>query len=170
MRTNGIAVPVAGALVAALISVALAACGSDTTAAPQSVASKAAPAKSGDPGSAERGSAPASTCETQVQAFVGSLDRLRRRLVAGVTYEQYVSEIEGIRSAYRAVPVEKLDVECLTQVGGPAESSFNTYIEAGNDWGDCVGTAGCEAATVEPVLQRRWRLAAKALSEAQAAM
>jgi hypothetical protein len=142
---------------AALVALTLAACGSDTTSAPPTAA-KASPSK------------PTSTCETRLSAFVGSLDRLRRRLVAGVTYEQYVSEIEGIRSAYRSVPVEKLDVECLTRAGGPAEASFNTYIDAGNDWGDCVGTAGCEAATVEPVLQRKWRLAAKALGEARTAL
>lgn len=165
MRVKAVTLLLAGIAVAALLALALAACGSDSTAAPGSSSGTTAEAAK------QGGGAPAvSTCETRLSAFVGSLDRLRRRLVAGVTYEQYVSEIEAIRSAYESVPVEKLDVECLARVGGPAESSFNTYIDAGNDWGDCVGTAGCEAATVEPALQRKWRLAAKALSEAQAAM
>lgn len=111
-----------------------------------------------------------SACQARLGDFVHSLDVLRRRLVVGLTYEQYVSEIEAIRSAYESVPVAKLDLGCLSAVGGPAESSFNVYIDAGNDWGHCVGTPGCSAATVEPDLQRKWRIGAKALAEAQAAL
>ncbi|HEX8753184.1 MAG TPA: hypothetical protein VF731_07195 [Solirubrobacterales bacterium] len=170
MRTRAMAFPLAGLAVAALLALGLAACGSGGSSAPGTVAAK--PPKAGTPAPHEGSpnAKPTQTCETQLSGFLSALQTLRRRLVAGVTYEQYVSEIEAIRSAYEAVPVAKLDVACLTRAGSPAESSFNTYIEAGNDWGECVGTAGCEATTVEPVLQRRWRLASKALSEAQAAM
>ena len=161
MLTKGITILALTALGALMLT----ACGSDTTAAQKQPHAGTPAPHQGSPDAK-----PASTCETRLSAFVGSLGRLRRRLVAGLTYEQYVSEIEAIRSAYKAVPIEKLDVACLTRAGGPAESSFNTYIDAGNDWGDCVGSPGCEATTVEPVLQRKWRLAAKALAEAQAGL
>lgn len=154
-------------MLAALLALALAGCGSGGGATARSLATPATAAKGRHPGEAPR---PTPSCETQLDGFVGTLGTLRRRLVAGLTYEQYVSEIEAIRSAYRDVPVEKLDVECLSRAGGPAESSFNTYIDAGNDWGGCVGTSGCEAGTIEPTLQRKWRTAAKALSEARAAL
>jgi hypothetical protein len=173
MRTRAMAFPLAGLAVAALLALGLAACGSGTSSTQATVAAEAAkPSKAGTPAPHEGSpnAKPTQTCETQLSGFLGGLQTLRRRLVAGVTYEQYVSEIEAIRSAYRAVPVEKLDVGCLTRAAGPAEASFNTYIDAGNDWGRCVGTPGCEATTVEPVLQRKWRLASKALSEARAAM
>jgi hypothetical protein len=108
----------------------------------------------------------AKLCQGQVGGFVGSMDSLRRRLVVGLAYEQYVDEVEGVRASYRRIPTAELGVECLTEIGTPAEKAFNRYIDAGNAWGECVGEAGCESATVEPVLQREWRVAARFLSEA----
>lgn len=166
MRIRLITIPLA----AATLALALGACGSDTTTAPATVATKQAHVGEPAPHGGSPSAKPAQSCETRLSGLIGALSTLRRRLVAGLTYEQYVSEIEAIRSAYRAVPVGQLDVTCLTRVGSPAESSFNTYIDAGNAWGECVGTAGCEATTVEPVLQRKWRLAARALSEARGAL
>lgn len=170
MRVHAIALLLGLAAIAA----ALSACGSQGAATDAAASGQAVTAGQRLKEAAKAGGPDAnvgeSACQARLGDFVHSLDVLRRRLVVGLTYEQYVSEIEASRSAYEAVPVAKLDLGCLTDVGGPAESSFNVYIEAGNDWGDCVGTAGCEAATVEPTLQRKWRVAAKALAEAQAAL
>jgi hypothetical protein len=96
----------------------------------------------------------AGPCQGQLGGFVASMDSLRRRLAVGVTFDQYLAEVRGIRSTY------------LDTVGTPAEKAFNRYIEAANDWGDCVSEAGCGSATVEPVLQRRWRIASHFLGEA----
>jgi hypothetical protein len=101
-----------------------------------------------------------------VGGFLGAMDALRRRLAVGLAYEQYVDEVEGVRAAYRRIPTDRLAIECLTEVGTPAEEGFNVYIDAANAWGDCVGEAGCEAVTVEPVLQRKWRFASRFLSRA----
>ena len=95
------------------------------------------------------------------------MDGLRRRLAVGVTYDQYVAEVRGIRSTYGEIPIENLEIDCLTLVATPVEKAFNRYIEAANDWGDCVSELGCATTTIEPVLQRRWRIASHFLSEAQ---
>jgi hypothetical protein len=105
-------------------------------------------------------------CQGQVGGFIGSMDSLRRRLAVGLAYEQYVDEVEGVRAAYRRIPGEELQIDCLTTVGTPSEKGFNQYIDAANAWGECVGEAGCESATVEPVLQRKWRVASRFLSRA----
>ncbi|MDQ2631027.1 MAG: hypothetical protein M3Y75_08650 [Actinomycetota bacterium] len=106
-------------------------------------------------------------CQSQLGSFVGSMDGLRRRLAVGVTYDQYVAEVRGIRSTYGEIPVEKLQVGCLTLVATPGEKAFNRYIEGANDWGKCVSELGCDTATIEPILQRRWRIASHFLSEAK---
>jgi len=82
-------------------------------------------------------------CQSQLGSFVGSMDGLRRRLAVGVTYDQYVAEVRGIRSTYGEIPTEKLQVDCLTAVADPGEKAFNRYIEAANDWGECVSELGC---------------------------
>jgi hypothetical protein len=106
-------------------------------------------------------------CQSQLGSFVGSMDGLRRRLAVGVTYDQYVAEVRGIRSTYGEIPFERLQFDCLTGVGTPSEKAFNRYIEGANDWGECVSELGCDTATIEPVLQRRWRVASHFLSEAR---
>jgi hypothetical protein len=106
-------------------------------------------------------------CQSQLGGFIGSMDGLRRRLAVGVTYDQYVAEVRGIRSTYGEIPTERLRIDCLTAVAAPAEKAFNRYIEAANDWGECVSELGCGSAEIEPVLQRRWRIASHLLSEAQ---
>jgi hypothetical protein len=116
----------------------------------------------------EREPAPArETCAGQVGKFVDSMAALRTDLVAGLSYEQYVEEVERIRGAYHRVPVGKLALECLRTAGTPAENGLNKYIAASNAWTECVETPGCESATVEPALQSRWRQASKLLSTAQ---
>jgi hypothetical protein len=107
-----------------------------------------------------------SLCQSQLGGFVGSMDSLRRRLAVGVTYDQYVAEVRGIRSTYKKIPIERVEIDCLAAVGTPAERAFNRYIEAANDWGECVSEAGCSSETVEPVLQRGWRTASHFLGEA----
>lgn len=112
----------------------------------------------------------ADPCQTQLGSFVASMDSLRRRLAVGVTFDQYVAEVRGIGSTYRKIPTEQVEIGCLSSVGTPAERAFNRYIEAANDWGECVSEAGCSSATVEPVLQRRWRIASHFLSAADAGL
>lgn len=106
-------------------------------------------------------------CQSQLGSFVGSMDGLRRRLAVGVTYDQYVAEVRGIRSTYGEIPFGKLRIDCLTAVGAPSEKAFNRYIEGANDWGECVSELGCGTAEIEPILQRRWRIASRLLTEAQ---
>ena len=106
-------------------------------------------------------------CQSQLGSFVGSMDGLRRRLAVGVTYDQYVAEVRGIRSTYGKIPTDRVQIDCLTAVATPGEKAFNRYIEAANDWGECVSELGCGSAEVEPVLQRRWRIASHFLSEAK---
>ena len=106
-------------------------------------------------------------CQSQLGGFVGSMDGLRRRLAVGITYDQYVAEVRGIRSTYGEIPIDRLEVDCLARVATPGEQAFNRYIEGANDWGDCVSDVGCGTSEIEPVLQRRWRIASHFLSEAE---
>lgn len=126
------------------------------------------PTRADAKGEADRRRAPAgSACQGQLGSFVGSMDGLRRRLAVGVTYDQYVAEVRGIRSTYGEIPIEKLQIDCLTLVATPGEKAFNRYIEGANEWGECVSHLGCATASIEPVLQRRWRIASHFLSEAE---
>lgn len=157
------------ALLAAALLAGCGGGGSDSTAG-ATVASHPATTTNGGSGAnqRQRKSRPGAggPCQTQLGSFVASMDSLRRRLAVGVTYDQYVAEVRGIRSTYRKIPVDQVEIACLGAVGTPGEKAFNRYIEAANDWGECVAEAGCSSATVEPVLQRRWRIASHFLSGA----
>jgi len=155
--------PVECLLAIALILVA-AGCGGDDPAAPQSAAARPAPAKSGGIPRADRG--PASGCPQQLDDFVDSLEALRRRLAVGLSYEQYLAEVKSLHASYEAVPVQRLTFDCLA-TGTPGEKALNKHIDAANTWGECLADAACTTATIEPVLQRKWRIASRHLSEAK---
>jgi hypothetical protein len=153
------------ALLAALLLPGCGGGGDDATST--TVVSSGAPsAAKPDPKKKQRPPSAGGRCQSQVGSFVASMDSLRRRLAFGVTYDQYVAEVRGIRSTYGEIPIERVQIDCLNAVGSSAEKAFNRYIEAANDWGECVSELGCESATIEPVLQRRWRIASHFLSEA----
>jgi hypothetical protein len=51
--------------------------------------------------------------------------------------------------------------------GTPSEQALNEYIDAANAWGECLADAACTTASIEPILQRKWRMASRLLSEVQ---
>lgn len=156
------------ALLAALL---LAGCGGESndsaSTTEPTVISREDPAISGKSEGGRQDVPAGDLCQSQLGSFVGSMDGLRRRLAVGVTYDQYVAEVRGIRSTYGKIPIDELQVDCLSLVATPGEKAFNRYIEGANDWGECVSELGCGTTEIEPVLQRRWRIASHFLSEAQ---
>jgi hypothetical protein len=106
-------------------------------------------------------------CASHLAPLFDQLDHLRKSLVVGVSYEQYVAELETVRRTYAKVPVDELDFACLSGAAAEAEESFDGYLAAANTWGDCVSEAGCETASLEPKLQRKWKAAAAKLREAR---
>jgi hypothetical protein len=90
--------------------------------------------------------------------FLRALDTLESGLAAGLSYEQYFEAVKGARSDYESVPIDELELPCLT-VGTPAEKALNQYIEAANAWRECRADVRCGTYSIEPRLQRKWRVA-----------
>jgi hypothetical protein len=103
-------------------------------------------------------------CPAQVDAFADALDALRRQLAVGLSYEQYAARVKSLRGSYDDLPIDSLGIGCLSATGTPAEAALNKYIDAANAWGECLADASCATATIEPVLQRKWRVASRSLS------
>ncbi len=157
---------VACAAALAALAIALAGCGDNSAATADGTVAAATGTKASaqievDVGAASR------RCKSQVGTFLGAMALLRERLVAGLSYEQYVAEIKQVRATYDEIPVDEMALRCVSSAGTPGEKAFGKYIEAANAWGECIGESGCDAATVEPVLQKQWRVAAHLLDEAQ---
>ncbi|HEX4751808.1 MAG TPA: hypothetical protein VH268_02830 [Solirubrobacterales bacterium] len=159
------------------LSLALASCGSGSSTAASSGITTS-PAGGGAVVKSEGGSKPAASkrtptaskgggCESRIGEFVSRMDDLRQSLLAGLSYSEYVVRVRAIRGAYEAVPVDKLGLDCLNGAAGAAEDAFNQYLRAANLWGECAGTAGCAASSIEERLQHRWRIASKSLDAAK---
>ncbi|MEX2108921.1 MAG: hypothetical protein WD827_08555 [Solirubrobacterales bacterium] len=142
------------------LALILSSCGDDETAA--TGAGAAAQVK-------ERSKAPgvrALPCQGQLDGFLDSLDALRGRLVAGLSYGMYLDEVREIRAGYDKIPFDRLMFDCVAAVGTPSEQAFDQYIKAANLWGECLEEVGCTSYSVAPKLQYRWRIASSLLSEA----
>jgi hypothetical protein len=132
--------------------------GGDATTASKTATRAQAPRPSAQPEVAD-----AASCG--LGAFVGSLETLEKRLAAGLSYEQYYEEVSGTRAAYEKVEVVKQSLPCLNAAGAPAESALDRYIEAANVWRECRADPSCGTYTIEPRLQRDWRVATHLISE-----
>jgi len=151
--------PLGCALIAAVV-LFLPGCGGGGAATAESAAATA-PQKQAQPAA----TAPDTPCPAGVDAFVKSLDSLRRQLAVGLSYDQYAARVKALRGAYEKLPIERIGLPCLAASGTPGELAFNKYIDAANAWGECLADASCDAATNEPVLQRKWRVASRFLAE-----
>lgn len=145
-------------LVAAALALAGCGGGEDTTAT--RVAPPATRAHSG----AHRTTIAASC---RLGGFLHALERLEGNLSVGLSYEQYFAEVKRAKAAYSAVPVAKLELPCLIASGTPAEKALNQYIEAANNWRECRADPSCGTYTIEPRLQRKWRVASHYLALAK---
>jgi hypothetical protein len=150
------------ALVAIVAALGLGACGSGGAATADPGIRSEQPKRP-----AGRSPAAGPPCPAKLDAFASSLDRLRRQLAVGLSYEQYAAKIKGLRASYDRIPVDHLTLGCLATTGSPAERAFDRYVDAANAWGECLADASCTTATIEPVLQRKWRLASHFLAEVQ---
>lgn len=148
--------------IALSLALMLSACGEDgTTAAEES-------AKTTNSISTPRPSAtPAPSSCRQLRPFVGSMAKLRDALARGLSYDDYLGQVQSVRSIYARIDAGKLNAGCLFTTGGPAERTLNLYIDATNTWGDCLATVSCNTRSIEPKLQRKWALAARRLTVAE---
>ncbi len=154
-------IPMLGCMVVVAVALLLlSACGEGDTAASAGAAATRTVKRSEPP----RRGVP---CPAQVDGFLQSLRALRRELAVGLSYEQYAAAIGELQDAYDEIPVGRLTIDCLASAGSPAEDALNRYIDAANVWGECLADAACTTASVEPRLQRSWRVASKFLSEAR---
>ena len=122
------------------------------------------------PSQANPAATPAIDCGDRLNALVAQLEHLRRSIAIGVSYEQYVAELETVRESYQRVPVGELGLACVSGPASSAERSFDGYLAAANTWGECVSEADCKTEVLEPKLQRKWRTAAGQLAAAQQAL
>jgi hypothetical protein len=106
-------------------------------------------------------------CKARIGDLVARMDDLRQALLAGLDYSEYVLRVQAVRAAYEAVPVDRLGLDCVAGPAAHAEEAFNQYLRAANLWGECAGTAGCAASSIESQLQHRWRIASKSLDAAK---
>ncbi|MDX6610046.1 MAG: hypothetical protein QOF85_1971 [Solirubrobacterales bacterium] len=161
----------AAATVGILLSLVLilSSCGEDGTTAAGGTASTAN--TSGDPSTS--GNAPSQTkpagnpCRRQLRGFIDAMGRLRDDLARGLSYDDYLREVQSTRTVYARIRAGKLTAPCLVASGGPSERAFNLYIDAANAWGDCLATVTCSTRSVEPKLQHKWALASHQLAVAE---
>lgn len=109
----------------------------------------------------------AASCKAKIGDLVDRMDDLRQSLLAGLDYSEYVLRVQAVRAAYEAVPVDRLGLACVAGPANHAEDAFDQYLRAANLWGECAGTAGCAASSIESRLQHRWRIASKSLDAAK---
>jgi len=114
--------------------------------------------------------AAAKRCRRELGDFLDSIESLGNTLAVGLDYEQYLGSVNRVRASYSSVAAERLGIVCLSQVAAPAEGVLNVYIEAANEWGDCLASSSCDPESIEPKLQREWERASDQLAQARSGL
>jgi hypothetical protein len=109
----------------------------------------------------------AKRCGAELGDFLDSIESLGNTLAVGLDYEQYLGSVNRVRASYASVAAERLGIVCLSQVAAPAEDALNVYIEAANEWGNCLASSSCDPESIEPKLQREWERASDQLAQAR---
>jgi hypothetical protein len=143
------------------LALLLSACGEDGTTAADKPASTAKTAPVPPP----RTVPTRSSCR-RLRPLLGSMAKLRDDLARGLSYDDYLREVQEVRAVYARLDADKLTAGCLLASGGPAERALNLYIDATNIWGDCLATVSCDTHSIEPKLQQKWARAAHQLTSA----
>jgi len=110
-------------------------------------------------GTPRRSGTEARSCRRPLGDFLDALESLQNSVAVGVSYETYLAALDGVRGTYAAIDADALPLVCLAGVATPAETALNAYVEAANEWGECLAGASCDSAAIEPRLQRSWRRA-----------
>jgi hypothetical protein len=117
--------------------------------------------------SSPAGSAAAKRCGRTLGDFLDSMESMTNTLAVGLEYTRYLGTVNRVRATYAEVPADRLGIVCLSQVASPAEQALNLYIDAANQWGDCLAAPSCDSESIEPRLQRGWEEASGLLGEAR---
>jgi hypothetical protein len=128
----------------------------------QSTAAESAHLRTGDVSRTE-----ARRCRRVLGDFLDATESLQNSVAVGVSYESYLTGVNHVRASYAETEADNVPLLCLVWVAGPAERALNAYIDAANEWGECLADSSCNAESIEPELQRRWRRAADLIASAQ---
>ncbi len=160
------------AAAAALLSLALilSGCGDDGTATAGGEKATSAASPKSAAASKPAISPAAKRCGRTLGDFLDSIESMANTLAVGLDYQQYLGTVNRVRSTYTGVEADRLGIVCLSQVAAPAEGALNVYIDAANEWGDCLATPSCDTDSIEPKLQREWEGASDLLAEARAGL
>lgn len=109
-------------------------------------------------------------CARELGDFLDSIESLGNTLAVGLDYEQYLGSVNRVRASYANVAAERLGIVCLSRVAAPAEGALNVYIDAANQWGNCLARSSCDPDSIEPRLQREWERASGRLARARAGL
>jgi hypothetical protein len=110
-------------------------------------------------------------CQTQTEGLISAEEDLEGRLSgAGLTEADYLSRVGDVSAAYQQTPTKQMQLDCLTDVGVPAESAMNAYVSAANTWNNCISDFSCSQDSIDPELQAQWSKASSELSDAKSGL
>jgi hypothetical protein len=125
--------------------------------------------RSGDAENAEAAEAQLihDVCVEEFTPLLNQLRELDSRLSVGLTFPEYSEHVGDIRVEYDRIPIDDLDFNCVQRVGIPAENALNHYVDAHNEWNDCIQDLGCDTDSIDPSLQASWLDATQEIERAE---
>jgi hypothetical protein len=121
----------------------------------------------------ERDRKNAAACQRMLTDFVDTVGELDSRLDIGLNYDEYTDQVADAKVVYDRIDFHGAgtgSLDCIQQVGLPAERALNQYAKAAGTWGDCFDDFDCDTDSIQGDLQSRWTRASAQVDRASRAL
>jgi hypothetical protein len=109
----------------------------------------------------------AADCRRDLGRWLRTLNDIDSRLSIGMSQSEYSAALGDVQIAYDRIDFDQIDVDCISEVGVPAENAFNQYVKANNRWDACIFDYDCDLdVDAMPKIQDRWARATLLLEKA----
>lgn len=113
----------------------------------------------------------ATECRDGLRDLTDELSRVDSRLNIGLTQAEFNTALGDVQVAYDRLRVGRLEQECVLRAAVPLESALNAYIDANNEWADCINDLGCEVeGSVLQSIRAEWSKATRLIRKSSRAI
>lgn len=105
-------------------------------------------------------------CVAGLGRLLNALDEVDARLNVGLSQDEYSGLVGDASVAYNRLDVPSLGEGPCLAAGAQLEDALNDYSAVASRWNDCIYDFYCDVDSIDPMMQRGWASATRAIAKA----
>lgn len=105
-------------------------------------------------------------CTGALGRLLRALDEVDARLNVGLNQDEYSRLVGDASVAYNRIDVASLGQGDCLSAGAALEGALNDYSAVASRWDECIYDFYCDIDSIDPMMQRNWAAATRAIAKA----